>query len=99
MHQIKERTTSQFQLSPLKLVLGAGIEPARPSLANGFSYHYSFHYQLSVVCGLDYTLTLSYRLRFSVSSLYTFPITRAWLGIPILKGSPNLRSSTLEISF
>ena len=28
------------------------------------------------------------------SSLYTFPISQAWLGIPILQGSPNLTDST-----
>ena len=39
-----------------------------------------------------------FRLRCSVSSLYTFLISKAWLGIPRLKGSPNLRNSTLRVS-
>ena len=39
-----------------------------------------------------------FRLRFSVSSLYTFFISKAWLGITILKASPNLRSSTQRLS-
>ena len=40
--------------------------------SEGFSYHYSFHYQLLTVCGLDYTFTVSFDLRCLPSSLYTF---------------------------
>lgn len=46
------------------LVQEAGLEPARTLLSKGFSYYYSFHYQLRnawrilVVCSLDSILTI-----------------------------------------
>ncbi len=39
------------------------------------------------VCGLDFTLTVAVRLRSQPSSLYTFPITWAWLGVATATGS------------
>ena len=59
---------------------------------------------LARVWGLDYPFTnarISLRdVRCCPSSLYTFPAVsgRAWLGIAMLQGSPNLSSSASPVS-
>jgi hypothetical protein len=55
------------------------------------------------VWGLDYPFTVpgfGSGVRCCPSSLYTFPAVsgRAWLGIAMLQGSPNLSSSTSPVS-
>ena len=58
---------------------------------------YSFHCHFRV-CSLDYTLTISFDL--GPPCLVSTPSSfEAWLGITILKASPNLRSSTKKVSF
>ena len=60
----------------------AGIEPARPFRAKGFSYHYGFRHH--AVCGLDYSFTMGTKsFRCVVSSLCTFLFSEAWLKITI----------------
>ena len=63
---------------------------------NRFSYHYSFHYPFGLWSGLY--LHHTFRFRCSPSSLYTFKISLAWLGIAILQVSPNLRNYTHKVS-
>ena len=65
----------------------AGIEPARPFRAKGFSYHCGFHHQAGdagPVWGLDYSFTVGTKsFRCVVSSLCTFLFSEAWLKIAI----------------
>ena len=87
-----------------------GIEPSRPSRGSGFSYHLRLsppcRSRRRQVCGLDYTFAMLKKLlsqfRRCPSSLYTFPPEsssgRAWLGIAISQGSPNLSSSASPVS-
>ena len=43
----------------------------RKACANGFSYHYNFHYQNKSVCGLDFTFIIAFLLQMScVKSLH-----------------------------
>jgi len=63
-----------------------GLEPG----THGLAYHYSFRYHRSV-CGLDYLSTISH-WDLGHSRLVSTPSSfEAWLGIAILKVSPNLR--------
>ena len=79
------------------LVPRAGLEPARPFRAKGFSYHYSFRYRHNV-CGLDYSFTMGpYPL--GVSCLVSAPSFFLRLGSRLPAGLPgrvslNLRHST-----
>src|SRR5262249_25497050 len=86
------------------LVRAEGIEPSRgypqrifvPSTAFAASPSAFAHWR---VRGLDYTFTVARaRLRCCPSSLYTFPLLRAWLGIARLKVPPNLSSSASPVS-
>ena len=63
---------------------------------NRFSYHHSFHYPFGLWSGLS--LHHTFQFRCSPSSLYTFKISLAWLGITILQVSPNLRNYTHKVS-
>ena len=64
------------------LVRAAGLEPAQALRPHGFSYHFGFRRRPPGVRGLDYPFTLAFvRCRCCPSSLYTFPLTEAWLGI------------------
>ena len=63
---------------------------------NRFSYHYSFHYPFGLWSGLY--LHHTFQFRCSPSSLYTFKISLAWLGVAILQVSPNLRNYTHKVS-
>ena len=49
------------------------------------------------VCSLEYTFTIAFALGVArlLSTPSGFP---AWLGIPILQGSPTLSDSTLKVS-
>ena len=82
----------------INLVPQTGIEPVLTLRRTGFSYHYSFHYQHKCCLWSGLYLHHIFRFRCFVSSLYTFLISKAWLGITILQASPNLRNSTLKIS-
>jgi hypothetical protein len=58
------------------------------------------------ICSLDYTFIREFPRRSLPSSLYTFPCCRAlrskaagaWLGIPILQGSPSLTGIALTVA-
>lgn len=67
------------------MVPEAGIEPARLSPVEGFSYHYGFRRQPEAVCGLEHAFTLmTSHLRCPPSALYTFLTAlnrKAWLGV------------------
>ncbi len=64
------------------MVRAAGLEPAQAFRPHGFSYHFGFRRRPSDVRGLDYPFTLAVtRFRCCPSSLYTFPLAEAWLGI------------------
>lgn len=67
------------------MVPRAGFEPARRlSASRGFSYHYGFRRRAVRVRGLECALTMAAvadRFRPPPSTLYTFPLARAWLGI------------------
>src|SRR6266849_9572074 len=88
------------------LVRAEGLEPSRTLRSNGFSYpataFAATHRFRNGVWGLDYPFTvpgLVPGVRCCPSSLYTFPAVsgRAWLGIAMLQGSPNLSSSASPI--
>ncbi len=90
-----------------KLVRAEGLEPSRTLRSNGFSYpttaFAAAHRFRHGVWGLDYPFTVpgfAPGVRCCPSSLYTFPAVsgRAWLGIAMLQGSPNLSSSASPIS-
>ncbi len=62
------------------------------------SYHYRFHGPLRV-CGLDYPLAVSPDDDLGSARLVSTPSRfRAWLGIAILQGSPNLSGANLPVS-
>ena len=64
----------------------AGIEPARPLQAKGFSCYYGFRHTTAldaVFCSLDYSFTMENLFRCVVSSLCTFLFSEAWLKITI----------------
>ena len=60
----------------------AGIEPARPFRAKGFSYHYGFRHHFCLWSGLFLHLG-AMLFRCAVSSLCTFLLSKAWLKIAI----------------
>ena len=87
----------------------AGIEPARPFRAKGFSYHYGFRHHFCLwsgptmafatisVCGLDYSFTMGFPL--GVPCLVSAPSSIQRLGSRLpsalsVKVSLNLRHST-----
>ena len=77
--------------------------PHGPCGPTDFLTSYGFRRRPTGVRGLDYPFTMprQARSRCRPSSLYTFPVAtgrRAWLGIAILQGSPNLSGSTSRIS-
>jgi len=87
------------------MVRAEGLEPSLSLRKNGFSYPSTTFVALgryAKVWGPDYPFTIPVVpvFRCCPSSLYTFPVRfdRAWLGIAILKGSPNLSSSTSPVS-
>src|SRR6266404_2522106 len=89
------------------MVRAEGLEPPRTLRSNGFSYpataFAAAHRFRNGVWGLDYPFTvpgLAPGVRCCPSSLYTFPAVsgRAWLGIAMLQGSPNLSSSASPVS-
>src|SRR5581483_2193288 len=87
------------------LVRAEGLEPSRALRPNGFSYPATAFAAPALggrVWGLDYPFTVPVfpGVRCCPSSLYTFPSLsgRAWLGIAILQGSPNLSSSASPVS-
>ena len=83
----------------------AGIEPARPFRAKGFSCHYGFRHRgasLRFVCGPDYSFTMEI-ISLGVSCLVSAPSSLRRLGsrlpsaLPV-KDSLNLRHSTSLLS-
>ena len=74
------------------MAIPSGFEPLTYALA----YYYGFHHHFCLQSGLY--LNLGFRFRFSPSSLYTFSVSRTWLGIGILQRSPNLTSFIYRIS-
>ena len=92
-----------FQL--VGFVPRAGIEPARPFRAKGFSYHYDFRHQDGAavpVWGLDYSFTIG-QDPLGVSCLVSAPSSFRKLGsrlpsAPSGKVSLNLRHSTSLLS-
>lgn len=66
--------------------------------AEGFSYQLLSSPEPWGDCGAGYTFTPQRRLRCRRSRLYAFPWVRAWLGFAIWQDSPNLSSSTAEVS-
>ena len=78
----------------------AGVEPARHYI-DGFSYHYSFHYQIALF--VVWTIPSPYRSILGARRLVSTPslslfANGAWLGISILQPSPNLTGSTSTVS-
>ena len=79
----------------------AGIEPARPFRAKGFSYHYGFRHRSRlprVVCGPDYSFTMELG-SLGVSCLVSAPSSFRRLGSRLPSALPvmvslNLRHST-----
>ena len=77
-----------------RLVRAEGLEPSRTLRSNGFSYHFGFHRRHLSVRGLDYPFAIS-----GAARLVSTPSPcGAWLGIAMLKGSPNLSSSASPVS-
>jgi len=74
----------------LKLVESVGLAPT----TNRLTYHYSFHYPFGLWSGLYLNLLCGSLRQVSTPSSFD-----AWLGISILKRSPNLKRSPLEVSF
>jgi hypothetical protein len=93
---------------PQLMVRAAGLEPAQPFRAEGFSYHFGFRRlawarsRFQLVCGLDYTFTVARsRVRRCPSSLYTFaPAVRPerLARDCLLPVSPSLGSSAPRVS-
>ena len=89
-----------------KLVRAEGLEPSRTLRSNGFSYPATAFAAPAVLPGFGvWTIPSPCLGRFRdvrccPSSLYTFPAVsgRAWLGIAISQGSPNLSSSASPVS-
>ena len=83
----------------------AGIEPARPFRAKGFSYHCGFHHQAGravPVWGLDYSFTVGL-IPVGVSCLVSAPSSVRRLGSRLPSARPgkvslNLRHSTSLLS-
>ena len=83
----------------------AGIEPARPFRAKGFSYHCGFHHQAGwavPVWGLDYSFTIGLG-PLGVSCLVSAPSSLGRLGSRLPSARPgkvslNLRHSTSLLS-
>lgn len=101
------RTASNLRWRPIfSPVPGTGIEPVLPQWKLDFTYHLRLSPppMLLGVCGLDFIFTIATSSRrCSPSSLYTFliPLMRlSSVSAPTspLKRSPNLTSSTPEIS-
>ena len=82
------------------LVRAEGLEPSRTLRSNGFSYHPRLSPPPFGVCGLDYPFTVAFAL--GAARLVSTPSRpdwgRAWLGIAMLQGSPNLSSSAPPVS-
>ena len=74
-------SASQMPEKPIH-VPRAGIEPARPFRAKGFSYHYGFRHHLCLWSGL-FLHRGAGPFRCVVSSLCTFLFSEAWLKIAI----------------
>ena len=100
----KELTAENQTVSSFK-VPRAGLEPARPFRAKGFSCHYGFRHRLRlprVVCGPDYSFTMEPG-SLGVSCLVSAPSSFQRLGsrlpsaLPV-KASLNLRHSTSLLS-
>ncbi len=83
-------TLPQDQICFANLVAGLGFEPKTFGLCLLLQLSL-LHHESWRVCSLDYTFLRLWR-RPAVSSLYTFSpyYRRTWLGITILKASPNL---------
>jgi len=91
----------------VKLVRAEGLEPSRALRPNGFSYHLRLSPPLLVLPqGLGSGLSL-HRVRIwlrvsGAARLVSTPSRpfsgRAWLGIAMLQGSPNLSSSASPVS-
>ena len=87
------------------LVPRAGIEPARPFRAKGFSCHYGFRHRgasLRFVCGPDYSFTIE-TISLGVSCLVSAPSSVRRLGSRLPSALPvkaplNLRHSTSFLS-
>jgi hypothetical protein len=60
---------------------GRGDSNPHPLTGSRFSYHFDFRRRLVGVRGLDYPFAIAFGRRRRPSSLYTFPLTGAWLGI------------------
>src|SRR4051812_18495036 len=79
--------------------LGRDLNPhGRES--KGFSYQLRLlTLRLQRICGLDFTFSVAFALGvFRQVSTPSFDVTKAWLGITILKVSPTLKDSTLSVS-
>jgi hypothetical protein len=72
----------------------AGLEPARASLPEGFSYHL----QLSLLLSDLWSGLYLHHFTGALRQVSTRSLFRASLGIAILQVSPNLKSSTSEVS-
>jgi hypothetical protein len=72
----------------------AGLEPARASLPEGFSYHL----QLSLLLSDLWSGLYLHHFTGALRQVSTRSLFRASLGITILQVSPNLKSSTSEVS-
>jgi len=90
-----------------ELVRAEGLEPSRTLRSNGFSYLLrlsppptAFAMGFGVWTIPSPCPDLAPGIRCCPSSLYTFPAFsgRAWLGIAMLQGSPNLSSSASPVS-
>jgi hypothetical protein len=60
---------------------GRGDSNPHPLTGSRFSYHFDFRRRRVGVRGLDYPFAIAFGRRRRPSSLYTFPLTGAWLGI------------------
>jgi len=97
----------QELLDDIGLVRAEGLEPSRTLRSNGFSYPprlspppTAFAMGFGVWTIPSPCPELAPGVRYCPSSLYTFPAVsgRAWLGIAMLQGSPNLSSSAPPVS-
>ena len=79
----------------------ARLELAQPWSREIFIPSTTFAARKLPICGLDFLLAMASCFRLLPSSLYTFPVIRAWLGIAIIRSvkvSPSLTDSTSQIS-
>ena len=82
LNQYSAKGTKKASLAAMLFcVPRAGIEPARPFRAKGFSYHYGFRHHFCLWSGLF--LHHGFPFRCAVSSLCTFLYSEAWLKIAI----------------